>query len=144
MASAGTAVNLPIEASAWVVPTTGRPTQLFYRYMAQLLALARTAGVSEVIAGVGLSVDAQTGEVTISNVGILAVGAGQGIGVTTEAGEAVISNTGVTELTAGDGIAVSGATGNVTVSTTGASGGPFTTISSITVADGIVTAISGS
>lgn len=72
------------------------------------------------------------------------VAAGTGIGVSTVGGVATVSNTGVLSLTGTARVHVSAATGAVTIDTLGATAGPFTTVSSITVVDGIVTAPTGS
>ena len=56
---------------------------------------------------------------------------GDGIGVTSNAttGTVTITNTGVSRLIAGTGVTLSGTTGNITISTTGANGGEGTVTS---------------
>jgi len=76
------------------------------------------SGATSSITGVfginGISGGGSTGNVTLSNTGILTVTAGGGIGVT--AGQnPTISNTGVLAVTAGSAIAISGANTNRTI-----------------------------
>lgn len=84
---------------------------------ASLDILAKSAViVSKLIAGGGISVDRNTGIVTVTNAGVTQLLAGAGISVNAATGNVTITNTGVTSIIAGSGIAVDHATGDVTVS----------------------------
>ena len=72
-----------------------------------------TSAVEEVLAGGGIAVSSPTGNVTISNTGILSITEGQGITATTEEGVTTISATSsasgtVTSITPGTGLALEG------------------------------------
>ena len=58
--------------------------------------------VNSIIAGTGISVDSNTGDVTVTNVGVLTISAGTGIDIT----DNIITNTGVASINAGDGIRI--------------------------------------
>lgn len=82
-------------------------------------------GVTQLVAGSGITLDPSTGEgvVTINATGggggggVSSVTAsGAGITATPTSGAVVVANTGVTSMVAGSGITLSGATGAVTVS----------------------------
>lgn len=83
-------------------------------------------GVTQLVAGAGVTLDPSTGEgvVTISATGgggggVSSVTAsGAGITATPTTGAVVVANTGVTSLVAGSGITVSSATGAVTLNAT--------------------------
>lgn len=88
--------------------------------------------VTSVAAGNGIGVDAATGDVTISNSGVLSVSDGttvstgavvlsgsSGVSVVNTSGTFAITNSGVTQLTGGDGIGLNVQTGSVTVSNLG-------------------------
>lgn len=97
-------------------------------------------GVTQLVAGSGITLDPPTGEgvVTINATGgggggVTSVTAsGDGITASPTSGAVVIANTGVTSMVAGTGISLSGASGAVTVTNTFASGVP--TLSYQTVA----------
>lgn len=91
-------------------------------------------GVTQLVAGAGVTLDPSTGEgvVTISasgggGGGVTSIVAGAGISVSSPAGDVTVSNTGVTSLVAGTGISLSAGTGGVTVTNTFASGVPTLT-----------------
>jgi hypothetical protein len=89
---------------------------------ASLDILAKSAViVSKLIAGGGISVDHNTGIVTVTNAGVTQLLAGAGINVNVATGNVTVTNTGVTSLIAGSGIAVDQPTGDVTVSLTSGS-----------------------
>lgn len=84
-------------------------------------------GVTQLVAGSGITLDPATGEgvVTINATGgsggVSSVTAsGDGITASPTSGAVVVANTGVTSMVAGAGISLSGATGAVTVTNTGA------------------------
>jgi hypothetical protein len=86
-------------------------------------------GVTQLLAGTGITLDPLTGEgvVTINasggGGGITAVtGTGNGIIVNTVGTAVTVQNSGVTQLTAGAGISLDGATGNLTITNTASSG----------------------
>lgn len=96
-------------------------------------------GVTQLVAGSGITLDPSTGEgvVTINASGgaggVSSVTAsGAGITASPTSGAVVLANTGVTSLVAGTGISLSGASGAVTVTNSFASGLP--TLSYQTVA----------
>jgi hypothetical protein len=104
------------------------------------LAITATGvGINSISAGAGISVSEMdpSGNVTVTNGGILDIVPGNGIGITGTNGEVTVTNTGVRSITAGDGIDVSAMdpSGNVVVSattgivTTFSSGGETNTIS---------------
>jgi len=91
-------------------------------------------GVTQLVAGTGVTLDPSTGEgvVTINATGggggVSSVTAsGAGITATPTTGAVVVANTGVTSMVAGTGISLSGASGAVTVTNTFASGVPTLT-----------------
>jgi hypothetical protein len=109
--------------------------------------------VNEVYAGQGISVDANTGVVTISNTGIIqaaagtairidggtdititntgvwSVAAGTGVSLSTSVGDVTITNAGLWSVSAGSGISVSTSIGNTTITNVG--------VRSVTAGDGI-------
>ena len=72
-------------------------------------------GVSNINAGVGISVNTGTGNVTVSNTGVTTATGSTYIGVSTSSGNVVFTNLGVTNLTGGTDITVSTSTGSVTI-----------------------------
>jgi hypothetical protein len=70
-------------------------------------------------AGITLTTNASTDTLTITNSGVTNAVAGAGISVSGSTGSVTISNAGVTGLTAGQGISLNTGTGNVTVTNSG-------------------------
>jgi hypothetical protein len=96
--------------------------------------------------GAGLSVDPATAVITSTGGGggaVSSIIAGSGISVNAATGNVTVTNTGVTNITAGTGISISGGTGNVTINSlttgtvlavntgAGLTGGPITTSGTI-------------
>jgi hypothetical protein len=74
-------------------------------------------GVSAIAAGTGISINTATGNVIVSNAGVVTVVGTTFIGVSASSGSNVsITNLGVQQAVAGSGITVSNATGSVTIS----------------------------
>ena len=95
--------------------TPGQQRIALLQLLCEIANSAGGGGVTSIIAGAGISVDAATGDVTITNTGVLSAIAGTGIGVSGASGNVTFTNTGVTSLVAGNGITISGGTGAVTV-----------------------------
>jgi len=74
------------------------------------------SGVSSITAGSGISVNANTGAVTVNNTGVISLTASTGIGLSGSS-NLTVSNTGVTQIVAGTNCTISptGGTGAVTV-----------------------------
>jgi len=75
-----------------------------------------TAGVTSISTGTGITANASTGPIQLTNTGVTSLNSGSGISVSGSTGTIQIANTGVTGLTAGTNITLSGSTGNVTIS----------------------------
>jgi hypothetical protein len=74
-------------------------------------------GVAAIAAGTGISINTATGNVIVSNAGVVTVVGTTFIGVSASSGSNVsITNLGVQQAVAGSGITVSNATGSVTIS----------------------------
>jgi hypothetical protein len=74
-------------------------------------------GVAAIAAGTGISVNTATGNVIVSNAGVVTVVGTTFIGISASSGSNVaITNLGVQQAVAGSGITVSNATGSVTIS----------------------------
>jgi hypothetical protein len=74
-------------------------------------------GVAAIAAGTGISINSATGNVIVSNAGVVTVAGTAFIGVSASSGSNVaITNLGVQQAIAGSGITVSAATGSVTIS----------------------------
>jgi hypothetical protein len=74
-------------------------------------------GVSAITAGSGISVNQSTGNVVVTNVGVVSLAGTPFIGISASSGSNVsITNLGVQQAVAGSGITVSNATGSVTIS----------------------------
>jgi hypothetical protein len=74
-------------------------------------------GVAAISAGTGISVNTATGNVIVSNAGVVTVVGTTFIGISASSGSNVaITNLGVQQAVAGSGITVSNATGSVTIS----------------------------
>lgn len=59
-------------------------------------------GVTGVFSGSGISVDTNTGNVTVSNAGVTSIIAGSGISVDTNTGDVTVTNTAVTDTVIGE------------------------------------------
>lgn len=104
--------------------------------------------ITGVTAGTGLAGGGTTGNVTLSNTGVLSVTGGTGISITGSSGNFTITNTGdtntaddITSLTAGTGISITGSGNSRTVTNTGDTN-PADDITALFGQDGIT--ISGS
>ena len=75
-------------------------------------------GVAYIAAGTGISVDRNTGTVTVTNIGVTATIGTTYLGVSAATGAVTFTNLGVQTITAGSGTAVSASTGQVTISST--------------------------
>jgi hypothetical protein len=74
-------------------------------------------GVAAIAAGTGISVNTATGNVIVSNAGVVTLAGTQFIGISASSGSNIaITNLGVQQALAGSGITVSNATGSVTIS----------------------------
>ena len=141
--------NINIPYSAFLDPTTGRPTQAWLLWLmspsfisvnlgsalpvtsggtglttiptnGQLLIGNGTGYTLNTLGyGAGISVTNGSGTITVANTGVLSNLAGSGISVSNPTGNVTIGNTGVLSIIAGSGISASSPTGNVTVANTG-------------------------
>lgn len=141
--------NINIPYSAFLDPTTGRPTQAWLLWLMSPTfinvnigsALPVTSGGTGLTTiptngqlligngtgytlntlgfGAGISVTNGSGTITVANTGVLSNLAGSGISVSNPTGNVTIGNTGVLSIIAGSGISASSPTGNVTVANTG-------------------------
>ena len=91
-------------------------------------------GVTGIFGGSGISVNSNTGSVTVTNTGVLVVSGGTGIAVSTGGGTATVTNNGVTQAVAGTGIQISSSTGSVT----------FTNNGVLSLIGGVAISVSGS
>jgi hypothetical protein len=77
-------------------------------------------GVASIQAGLGISVSASTGSVTVTNIGVISLAGTQYIGISSPTGSSIaLTNLGVQTAVAGADIAVSTSTGTVVISGTG-------------------------
>ena len=83
--------------------------------------------VTNILSGSGISVNANTGSVTVANSGVISITAGSGISVNANTGSVTVANSGVISITAGTGTAVSVSSGVVTIWSTATSGGGLAT-----------------
>jgi hypothetical protein len=141
--------NINIPYSAFLDPTTGRPSQAWLLWLMSPTfinvnigsALPVTSGGTGLTTiptngqlligngtgytlntlgfGAGISVTNGSGTITVANTGVLSNLAGSGISVSNPTGNVTIGNTGVLSIIAGSGISASSPTGNVTVANTG-------------------------
>lgn len=112
--------NINIPYSAFLDPTTGRPTQpwLLWLMSPTFITTNLSTALSVASGGTGLSTIPTNGQLLIGNgtgYTLNTLGYGAGISVTNGSGTITIANTGVLSNIAGTGITVSSATGNVTV-----------------------------
>jgi hypothetical protein len=82
------------------------------------------SGVTSIAASGGISINSATGAVTLTNTGVTAISNGTGISVNSSTGSVTISNSGVTRVEAGTGILLDTNTGTVTIT----NGSPASTI----------------
>lgn len=116
--------NINIPYSAFLDPTTGRPTQAWMLWLMSpnFININLANAVPVASGGTGLSTIPTNGQLLIgngSNYTLNTLGYGAGISVTNGAGTITVTNTGVLSNIAGAGISVSTATGDVTISNTG-------------------------
>ncbi len=76
-------------------------------------------GVSAIYNGAGISVNSNTGSVTVTNTGVVTLNAGTAIAISGGSGTFTVANNGVTQLNAGGGISISSSTGSVTIANNG-------------------------
>jgi len=128
-----------VSTSSAVITATTYSTNLVGLYGGYWSPDPITQFVNTIVAGPGISVNTSSGNVTVSNTGVLSLRAGTNTNVSSTTGNITIWTTpvatGVTSLTAGTGISVSTSTGSVTVTNVGVTGliaGTNTNISSTT------------
>ena len=120
--STGTSINLPAGSTIGgnvldqeyfkSIQVSGQPT-----------ILAEAGGESSLTVssgtGIGITTNASTDTLTISNVGVTSIAASSGISVNTATGAVTLTNTGVTAVSNGPGISVNSSTGSVTITNSG-------------------------
>ena len=116
--------NINIPYSAFIDPTTGRPTEPWLLWLMSPNFITVNIGSALPVAsgGTGLSTIPTNGQLLIGNgtgYTLNTLGTGAGISVTNGLGTITVANTGVLSNIAGTGISVSSATGNVTIANTG-------------------------
>ena len=116
--------NINIPYSAFLDPTTGRPTQAWLLWLMSPSFINVNIGTALPVTsgGTGLTTIPTNGQLLIGNgtgYTLNTLGYGAGISVTNAAGTITVANTGVLSNIAGTGISVSSATGNVTIANTG-------------------------
>jgi len=127
----GALIRNPVESSFKTITVTGQSDVVANSYTGTLrfagsgisivtdanndIVTFNNSGVTEAVAGSGISVNRSTGSVIFSNSGVLTTVAGAGIGVSGASGNVTISNTGVRQLIAGGGIILDATTGVVTI-----------------------------
>ena len=116
--------NINIPYSAFIEPTTGRPTEawLLWLMSPNFITVNIGSALPVTSGGTGLSTIPTNGQLLIGNgtgYTLNTLGTGAGISVTNGLGTITVANTGVLSNIAGAGISVSSATGNVTIANTG-------------------------
>ena len=116
--------NINIPYSAFLDPTTGRPTQawLLWLMSPSFININLGSALPVTSGGTGLTTIPTNGQLLIGNgtgYTLNTLGFGAGISVTNGSGTITVANTGVLSNLAGSGISVSSATGNVTIANTG-------------------------
>ena len=116
--------NINIPYSAFLDPTTGRPSQAWLLWLMSPTFINVNIGSALPVTsgGTGLTTIPTNGQLLIGNgtgYTLNTLGFGAGISVTNGSGTITVANTGVLSNIAGTGISVSSATGNVTVANTG-------------------------
>ena len=116
--------NINIPYSAFLDPTTGRPTQawLLWLMSPNFININLANAVPVASGGTGLATIPTNGQLLIGNgtgYTLNTLGYGAGISVANGSGTITVSNTGVLSNIAGTGISVSAPTGNVIISNTG-------------------------
>ena len=128
-----------VSTSSAVITATTYSTNLVGLYGGYWSPNPITQFVNTIVAGPGISVNTSSGNVTVSNTGVLSLTAGTNTNVSSTTGNITVWTNpvaiGVTSLTAGTGISVSTSTGSVTVTNIGVTrltAGTNTNISSTT------------
>ena len=128
-----------VSTSSAVITATTYSTNLVGLYGGYWSPNPITQFVNTIVAGPGISVNTSSGNVTVSNTGVLSLTAGTNTNVSSTTGNITVWTNpvaiGVTSLTAGTGISVSTSTGSVTVTNIGVTSltaGTNTNISSTT------------
>ncbi|CAB4154087.1 hypothetical protein UFOVP632_18 [uncultured Caudovirales phage] len=116
--------NINIPYSAFLDPTTGRPSQawLLWLMSPSFISVNLGSALPVTSGGTGLTTIPTNGQLLIGNgtgYTLNTLGTGAGISVTNGLGTITVANTGVLSNLAGSGISVSSATGNVTIANTG-------------------------
>lgn len=116
--------NINIPYSAFLDPTTGRPSQAWLLWLMSPTFINVNIGSALPVTsgGTGLTTIPTNGQLLIGDGGgytLNTLGFGAGISVTNGSGTITVANTGVLSNLAGSGISVSSATGNVTIGNTG-------------------------
>lgn len=116
--------NINIPYSAFLDPTTGRPTQAWLLWLMSPTFITVNIGSALPVTsgGTGLTTIPTNGQLLIGNgtgYTLNTLGYGAGISVTNGSGTIVVANTGVLSIIAGLGISASSPTGNVTLANTG-------------------------
>ena len=120
--STGTSINLPVGSTIGgnvldqeyfkSIQVSGQPT-----------ILAEAGGDSSLTVssgiGIGITTNASTDTLTISNIGVTSIAASSGISVNTATGAVTLTNTGVTAVSNGPGISVNSSTGSITITNSG-------------------------
>jgi hypothetical protein len=104
-------------AAVWTTATltdVGQLTNIVGYIPASQLGLY---GVTRVLPGYGIAVNVSTGNVTVTNIGVVTLTAGAGISLNTASGAVLVTNTGVTSLTLGTStdITLSTTSGGITL-----------------------------
>jgi len=116
--------NINIPYSAFLDPTTGRPTQAWLLWLMSptFINVNISSALPVTSGGTGLTTIPSNGQLLIGNgtgYTLNTLGYGAGISVTNGSGTIVVANTGVLSIIAGLGISASSLTGNVTLANTG-------------------------
>jgi hypothetical protein len=106
-------------AAVWTTATLTNNNQLTNGAGYLTTATLPPTGVVAVYAGTGISVSANTGAVTISNIGVVSLQGSTYIGVSTSTGSVSLTNLGVQSITAGSDLSVTANTGTITINSTG-------------------------
>jgi mucin-19 len=131
-----------VSTSSAVITATTYSTNLVGLYGGYWSPNPITQFVNTIVAGPGISVNTSSGNVTVSNTGVLSLRAGTNTNVSSTTGNitvwATIPNA-VNTLTAGPGISVSTSSGNVVISNTGVLNLTGGTAISVSTSTGLVT-----
>jgi hypothetical protein len=112
-----------VSTSSAVITATTYSTNLVGLYGGYWSPDPITQFVNTIVAGPGISVNTSSGNVTVSNTGVLSLTAGTNTNISSTTGNITVWTNpvaiGVTAITAGSGISVSTSTGSVVVTNTG-------------------------